>query len=1207
MKTSQPEKHTFFEFTTKRPVAITMIVIGILVFGWISYSQLSLNLMPDITYPSLTVRTEFAGTAPEEVETSISRPVEEALGVVTNLVSISSISKAGQSDVILELNWDTDMNQAISEVREKLDAVFLPQDAEKPIILKYDPSLDPIIRLGLTGGPDLFFSRYVAEEQIKRQLETVDGVASVKVKGGYEEEIRVELNEQMLSLLNLDIQQIRRRLNEENVNLAGGELKEGQTEYIVRTLNEFKSINEIANIKLGFQNGREIRLSDIAQVYRTYKERKIITRLDGVESVELEVYKEGDANIVEVARRVRNKVFGSAEQQAFVAKMKAEAKTKKETKIESEKKDPEKKVKKRKGGKKGRGKGGANFQKRQAEFQKQMRMKQMTNFITNKLPKKMKLDLLTDQSRFIENSINDVKKTAVYGGLLAVLVLFLFLRNLSTTVIVGMAIPISIIATFAPMRLFNVSLNIMSLGGLALGIGMLVDNAIVVIESIFRCREEGDDRVQSVIRGTSEVGGAVTASTLTTIAVFFPMVFVQGIAGQIFGDLALTVVFSLLASLGVALFFIPMLASRKFDTGLFKSANENPKTFFTKLQSWKMLKISLGGLWRSFADAPSVAKRVWRGTIGLIGAVYVLLRFVIHLILELLSKVITALIIVIGAVAGFFVLLWKKVLFPLANFFVRGFNAAFNRANRHYPSMIEWALKNKTGVLSLSLILFLLTVFVLLPRLGSELIPEVHQGEFNVELTLPIGTPVETTAAVISPIEQMILANPDVQKVSTVAGVDLTKVTDSESGEHTAKITVTLNTGGANPADVEERVLANIRGQLDDYSGISYKISRPVLFSFKTPVEVEIKGYNLTELARVSREAVQTLSEVPGLTDVKSSLQRGNPEVQIIYDRQKLAFYGLNLTNVANIVRNKVRGDVATEFKKEDRRIDVLVKVRDEDKATIERLRQLTINPGGDVQIPLEAVANIDINEGPSEIRRIDQERSALITANISGRDLSSISGDVFAAMQTVDMPDDFTFEITGQNKEMEVSLGSLKLALMLAIFMVYIVMASQFESFIYPFVILFTVPFGLIGVVIVLWVLAIPLNIMVFLGLIMLAGIVVNNAIVLVDYINQLRQRGYELTEAIKRAGQARLRPILMTTTTTVLGLLPMALGLGEGAEIRTPMAITVIAGLVSATVLTLIVIPTVYALFTPNMPVEAEETVNEKDDGAEPTPSMT
>ncbi|RMF57966.1 MAG: efflux RND transporter permease subunit, partial [Calditrichaeota bacterium] len=481
-------KHNFnqsniFRVTTTRPVAITMIVIGIMVFGWLSYSQLSLNLMPDISYPSLTVRTEYPGAAPEEVETAISRPIEEALGVVTNLVSISSISKAGQSDVILEFNWDTDIDKSIGEIREQLDRVFLPDEAEKPLILKYDPSLDPIIRLGLTGDADLFFLRYVAEEQIKRDLETVPGVAAVKVKGGFEEEIRVELNEQKLALMGMDIQQVRQRLSQENVNLAGGELKEGQTEYIVRTLNEFKSVPEIADIILTQQNGRPVRLKDIGHVFRTHKERQIITRLNGKESVELEIYKEGDANIVEVAKNVRDKIFGTPQQQAFVKKLQTPS-----------------------GQKSKEGKMGD----RRRQFREQMLMKQMTDFISYRLPKELNIQLLTDQSVFIENSINEVKKTAVMGGILAVLVLFFFLNNLSNTLIVGLSIPISIIATFAPMRLFDVSLNIMSLGGLALGIGMLVDNSIVVTESIFRCREEGDGFVESVIRGTREVGAAVT-------------------------------------------------------------------------------------------------------------------------------------------------------------------------------------------------------------------------------------------------------------------------------------------------------------------------------------------------------------------------------------------------------------------------------------------------------------------------------------------------------------------------------------------------------------------------------------------------------------------------------------------------------------------------------------------------------------------------
>ncbi|MCH8022014.1 efflux RND transporter permease subunit, partial [candidate division KSB1 bacterium] len=554
----------FFQFTTNRPVAILMVVIGVVVFGWISYEQLPVNLMPDISYPSLTVRTEYTGTAPEEIETTLSRPIEQALGVVNNLVSISSISKAGQSDVKLEFTWNSNMNQATADVREKLDQVFLPEEAQRPLILRFDPSLDPIMRLGLYGDASLIYLRYLADEEIKRILETVEGVAAVKVKGGLEEEIRVELNEQQLTLIGIDIQQIRNRLGQENVNLAGGNLKEGQTEYLVRTLNEFKSVDEIGNVVIGNWNGKAIKIRDVAVVKRTFKDREIITRLNDKESIEIEIFKEADANIVAVAQRVKNRVFGSAAQTAFVKNL-AEMKKKKpesaEAKAEStkaKKKDDSKK----KGGDR-RGGGGRN---REA-----MIARQMTNFISHQLPGSIEIDLLSDQSIFIQNSVNEVKNTAIIGGFLAVIVLFIFLRNMTATMIIGIAIPISIVATFAPMKIFGVSLNIMSLGGLALGIGMLVDNSIVVLESIARCRQEGDDLIQATIRGVNEVGGAVFASTLTTVAVFFPIVFVEGVAGQIFGNLALTVVFSLLASLAVALFLIPMLSSRessKFVQGI---------------------------------------------------------------------------------------------------------------------------------------------------------------------------------------------------------------------------------------------------------------------------------------------------------------------------------------------------------------------------------------------------------------------------------------------------------------------------------------------------------------------------------------------------------------------------------------------------------------------------------------------------------------
>ncbi|MCG8603464.1 efflux RND transporter permease subunit, partial [bacterium] len=399
----------FFKFTTNRPVAILMVVTGVVVFGWISYKQLPVNLMPDISYPSLTVRTEYTGTAPEEIETTISRPVEQALGVVNHLVSISSISKAGQSDVKLEFTWDTDMNQATADVREKLDQVFLPQEAKRPLILRFDPTLDPIMRLGLYGDASLIYLRYLAEEEIKRILETIEGVAAVKVKGGLEEEIRVELNEQQLTLIGIDIQQVRDRLAQENVNLAGGNLKEGQTEYLVRTLNEFKSVEEVADVVIGNWNGREIKIRDVALVKRTFKDREIITRLDQKESVEIEVFKEADANLVAVADRVKARVFGTAAQQAYVKKI-SEAKRERP----KERKKEEKKAER----------GGRNRgQNRQA-----MIARQMTNFITYQLPESIKMDVMSDQSIFIENSVNEVKKTAVVGGFLAVIVLFIFLR-----------------------------------------------------------------------------------------------------------------------------------------------------------------------------------------------------------------------------------------------------------------------------------------------------------------------------------------------------------------------------------------------------------------------------------------------------------------------------------------------------------------------------------------------------------------------------------------------------------------------------------------------------------------------------------------------------------------------------------------------------------------------------------------------------------
>ena len=475
--------------------------------------------------------------------------------------------------------------------------------------------------------------------------------------------------------------------------------------------------------------------------------------------------------------------------------------------------------------------------------------------------------------------------------------------------------------------------------------------------------------------------------------------------------------------------------------------------------------------------------------------------------------------------------------------------------------------------------LFLFAWFILIPTLGNELIPEVHQGEFNVDIYLPVGTRLEETDKVLKVIESKISGYEMISELATVVGAEKSANLKSDEGEHTGKVTVRMGSKYIG-AENETALIRNIRRDLSKIPGIVTKISRPALFSFKTPVEVQVQGYDLTVLKRMASIVEGKLSEITGLADVKSNIQTGNPEVQIIYDRKLLAKYGLNIFDVASVVRNKVKGEVASRFKEEDRQIDILVRINESDKESIDDLKRLVINPGNPIPIRLASVANIKIGEGPSEIRRVDQQRVALITANTTGIDLGTAMLSISDVLDELSWPRGFSYALSGQNKEMETSMDSLIFALILALFLVYVVMASQFESLIHPFVIMFTIPLALIGVVFILWILSVPLSVVVFLGLIMLAGIVVNNAIVLVDYINHLRAKGMNKIDAIVTAGSVRLRPILMTTATTVLGLLPMALGLGEGAEIRTPMAITVVAGLISSTVLTLLVIPTVYAL---------------------------
>jgi HAE1 family hydrophobic/amphiphilic exporter-1 len=1120
-----------YRFTTTRPVAVLMVFLAVIVFGWFSARLLPLNLMPDISYPRLTVRTEYPGAAPAEVENNVSRPMEEILGVVTGLTKISSASRGGYSDVVLEFAWDTDMDEANQDVLEKLDAIkpVLPTEVKQPLILRYDPTLDPVLTLSLSGEgeafagiPGLKYLRRIADRDVRRLLEPIEGVAAVKIKGGLEEEIQVRLIEDQLRRTNISVQTVINRLQAENINLAGGSMRDGRTRYLVRTVNEFRDLDDIRGLVIVSKDGRDIKLRDLAEVDSGYKDRDVITRVNGREAVEIEVYKEADANIVDMAKRVTDATLTAVK-----------------PRLEKEY--------------------GAS------------------------------IDLLTDRSLFIESSVAEVRDTGILGGWLAIIILFLFLRDAKSTLIVAAAIPISVLVTFAPLNLAGVSLNIMSLGGLALGIGMLVDNSIVVLESIHRCKEEGDDYITATVRGTSEVGSAVVSSTLTTVAVFFPMVFVEGIAGQMFGDLGLTVVFSLLASLAVALFLIPMLASRSWIGGGRLGDGPAPQVRLLRALGRNLIE------WGSFSELWATLRRPSWWWLTIVPLVYALIRFVLHFVFDLIGKVLATVIIVVAAVAVLLIRVVGWVLGKLLWPVLWLFDACMRVLETGYPHLIRWSLRNRFLVYSLVIAAGAATVWAA-PQLDSELIPELHQGEFTVELSLPVGTPLQTTNEVMAPVEQALLeAVPRLRSLITTIGSERDSAESGERGEHTTRLRVALTSqktrvvgeaealgapaAPTDPNTAEREALAAVRPLVERLPDAIVNVARPALFSFTKPIEVEVRGYELAELGAATRAVREALAEIPGLRDVRASILPGSPEVQIVYNRDALARLNLDIRTVAELVRNKVQGFEATKYNRKDRKIPVRVRLQNIETADVEELRGLVVNPGQARPVPLSAVAELTLGRGPNEIRRIGQQRVGLVTANLEGAGLGSVVEQIDGKLDALDLPPTVALAVTGQSAEWETSSRSLYLALGLSIFLVYVIMASQFESLLYPLIILVTIPMAAVGVVWALLLLHMPISVLVFLGAILLAGIVVNNAIVLVDYTGQLKARGHSTEEALAIAGQVRLRPILMTTLTTVLGLIPMALGLGDGAELRTPMAITVIAGLSFSTLLTLIVIPTIYA----------------------------
>ena len=1002
---------------------------------------------------------------------------------------VRSISRAGQSDVVLEFAWGTSMDIANLDVISKLDAIQLPIQAKKPVTLRFDPTLDPIIRYALYFDEESTDSttkkstnieyaslqdvdnlkaisqlkqlRIIAEEQLKKNLESSIGVASVKISGGLEEEIQVNIDQQRLAYLNIPIETVTQILRAENVNLSGGRLEEGTQQYLVRTLNEFLSVDQIRNVVVARLNGNTIYLKDVATVEQAYKEREAITRLDGLEAVEIAIYKEGDANTVAVADMVKERIEN----------------------------------------------------------------------IKNILPSSIKLSKVYDQSIFISSAVNEVMISGIIGGILAIFVLYFFLRNFWATLIISASIPVSIIATFNLMYGNDITLNIMSLGGIALGIGMLVDNSIVVLENIARHKAMGKSALQAANDGASEVGTAVIASTLTTVAVFFPLVFVDGIAGQLFRDQALTVTFSLIASLVVAITLIPMMSSLGERKKQYSPLElKEPRTAIGRF--FRVLRLFF------FYTIPTVITKV------------------IRLILKGISLVL-------------------EFIFSL---FVYLFDKAYQATESFYLSFLKASLNNRPLVLMIAIAAFVGSLF-LGKQIGIELIPQLSQGEFKVEFRLPPGTPIEQTDLALKKVQDATKVATHVNSTFAVAGTgNRMDANPDEGGENSGELNVLLTSGSSSLE--EEQTMASMRSSLATVPGLQYKFSRPALFSFSTPVEVEISGFDLDKLQEVSKKITQKLDANNRFADVKSTMEIGSPEIQILFDRDRAAALGLQVSEVANRIVSNVRGDVATRYSWRDRKIDVLVRAQESDRSSIDEIKNLVVNPGSERSIPLSAIATVQVANGPSEIRRVSQQRVAIISANLAYGDLGEAAQEVQQILDQTTMPTGIFARIAGQNQEMADSFQSLIFALSLAVFLVYLVMASQFESLLHPFIILFTIPLALIGAILALYITNTTISVVVFIGLILLAGIVVNNAIVLIDLINQLREKGMEKTEAIMEGGKSRLRPILMTTLTTTLGLLPLAIGFGDGAELRAPMGITVIGGLLVSTLLTLVVIPVMYSL---------------------------
>ena len=1029
-------------FSLKRPVTTLMFFLGLCLIGLIAWNFLPQELFPPLIYPQITIVTTYQQASPEEIESLITSPIEEAVGTVNKLKKVSSISREGTSIVIGEFDWGTDMDFASLEVREKLDLIKekLPRESSEPIVMKYNPFETPMMRINLTGESDPLKLRMTAKKSVKDELEKVEGVGSVEIVGGVEREISVEIDAAKLRSGSLSILDVAASLGQENINYPAGTIKEPFFEFLIRTVGEFHTIDDIRNLPIKadlpiperklaqfkkYYEDREkeegfylpkteqlLLIRDIATVVDGAKERESISRFQGEESVSLLVRKQSQANTVRLSQKLRERL----------------------------------------------------------------------QEIGTKLPPHLKLTIVYDESEFIKSSLNNVRNAAVQGGILAFLVILLFLRHYWYATSIIITIPLCIVIVLFLMYLSKITLNLISLGGLALGVGMLVDNAIVVLESIFV--NTSQDIKEKTINGTQEVGSAIFGSTLTTVCVFLPMIFVVGIAGQLFKHLSFSVVFSLLASLIVALTTLPLL-------------------LFLYLRKHPDLKIK---------------------EIKVIGA----------------------------------------------------------------SQLFDICFKNRISVLLITFALFAVTLIVFL-NIDRELFPRIDQHEFTVEVEAPPGTPLEKTDEYVKKIESILFQNPSITEVTVNIGSSSErpeeKVVQSQ-GPHQAQIFVKVK---------DKVITSNLMKELGEKlsflqdEGIVVKLLAQESFlkgAFvqQAPLVLEIKGYDLDTLKDIGLSLEEHLKSLSYLYNTKLDYPPPRPEIKVEILKDKVLLYNISTQLIARTLNSSIKGHVPTKFKEKGEEYDIRVLLRKADRKNIKQLKRLIIHgvyQEGIINIPLMEVARIKEGTGPLEIKRQEGERTLLLTASIFKTPLGQVIKDVNDVIERETIPLGYKVIIGGEGESMKESFSSLRFALILAITLVFMVMASEFESLWQPFLILFTLPLSLIGVTFTLLITKTTLNVISFLGLIMLGGIIVNNGIVLIDYINFLRrEEELPLEDALKLATVRRIRPILMTSLTTILGLFPLTLGKG-GAALMRPLGVVTMGGLLSAMFLTPIILPILYYYF--------------------------